>query len=126
VPVIDIAGDGSFRMTEQDLATSVSEGIPVIVVILNNSMLGMVAQWQRLFYDRRYSHTKLGNLPDFVKLADAYGAQGYRVGSIKEFSRAVTKALKNEVTTVIDVPISPEENVFPMVPAGVGLKDMLT
>ena len=126
VPVIDIAGDGSFRMTEQELATSVSEEIPVIVVILNNSMLGMVAQWQRLFYDRRYSHTKLGNLPDFVKLAEAYGAQGYRAESITEFSRAVTEALKNEVTTVIDVPISPEENVFPMVPAGAGLKDMLT
>jgi acetolactate synthase-1/2/3 large subunit len=126
VPVIDIAGDGSFRMTEQDLATSVSENIPVVVIILNNSVLGMVAQWQRLFYHRRYSGSKLGGLPDFVKLAEAYGAQGVRVESTDDFAKTVTKALTSEITTVIDVPISPEANVFPMVPAGAGLKDILT
>ncbi len=126
VPVIDIAGDGSFRMTEQDLATSVSENIPVIVIILNNSVLGMVAQWQRLFYHRRYSGSKLGGLPDFVKLAEAYGAQGVRVESTDDFAKTVTKALTSDITTVIDVPISPEANVFPMVPAGAGLKDILT
>ncbi len=125
VPVVDIAGDGSFIMTEQDLATSVLEKLPVIVVILNNSVLGMVAQWQRLFYNRRYSWSKLGNLPDFVKLAEAYGAEGFHVKSKEEFSSAIKKALKSGVTTVIDVPISPEENVFPMVPAGAGLKDMM-
>jgi len=125
VPVVDIAGDGSFIMTEQDLATSVLEKIPVVVVILNNSMLGMVAQWQRLFYNRRYAGSKLGGIPDFVKLAEAYGAQGFRAGSIAEFSSAVRKALESDVTTVIDVPISPEENVFPMVPSGSGLKDMM-
>jgi acetolactate synthase-1/2/3 large subunit len=125
VPVVDIAGDGSFIMTEQDLAASVIEGIPVIVVVLNNSVLGMVAQWQRLFYKRRYSAVNLGKVPDFVKLAEAYGAQGFRVQSIEEFSSAFKKALKSEVTTVIDVPISPEENVFPMVPAGKGLKWMI-
>ena len=119
--VVDIAGDGSFRMTEQELACSVMEKIPVTVIVLNNSMLGMVAQWQRLFYDRRYSAVELGSSPDFVKLAEAYGAQGVRVGSLKEFSEALKKALKSEVTTVIDAPISPEENVFPMVPAGKGL-----
>ncbi len=124
--VVDIAGDGSFRMTEQELACSVMEKIPVTVIILNNSMLGMVAQWQRLFYNRRYSAVKLGSSPDFVKLAEAYGAQGVRVGSLKEFSEAMKKALKSEVTTVIDVPISPEENVFPMVPAGKGLKDTIS
>ncbi len=118
VPVIDIAGDGSFIMTEQDLASSVAWKIPVTVIILNNSVLGMVAQWQRLFYDRRYSAVELGRMPDFVKLAEAYGAQGFRVGSIEEFSKAVKTALKSEVTTVIDVPISSEENVFPMVPPG--------
>jgi acetolactate synthase-1/2/3 large subunit len=123
--VVDIAGDGSFIMTEQELACSVMEKIPVTVMVLNNSMLGMVAQWQRLFYNRKYSAVKLGKTPDFVKLAEAYGAQGFRVGSLKEFSEAVKKALKSEVTTVIDVPISPEENVFPMVPAGKGLKDIL-
>jgi acetolactate synthase-1/2/3 large subunit len=124
-PVVDIAGDGSFRMTEQELGTSVTEDIPVIVVVLNNSMLGMVAQWQRLFYNRKYAAVKLGSIPDFAKLAQAYGAEGTRVGSLKEFSEAMKKALKNEVTTVIDVPISPEEDVFPMVPPGKGLKDTI-
>jgi acetolactate synthase-1/2/3 large subunit len=124
-PVVDIAGDGSFRMTEQELGTSVTEDIPVIVVVLNNSMLGMVAQWQRLFYNRKYAAVKLGSLPDFAKLAQSYGAEGTRIGSLKEFSAAMKKALKNEVTTVIDVPISPEEDVFPMVPPGKGLKDTI-
>lgn len=126
VPVVDIAGDGSFIMTEQDLACSVTEGIPVIVVIMDNRRLGMVAQWQRLFYGRRYSQVDLGEVPDFVKLAEAYGAQGFRVGSIDEFLRAMRRGLKSDVTTVIDVPISPEEDVFPMVPAGRSLKDMIT
>jgi acetolactate synthase-1/2/3 large subunit len=124
--VVDIAGDGSFRMTEQELGCSVAEKIPVTVIVLNNSVLGMVAQWQRLFYNRRYSAVDLGNVPDFVKLAEAYGAQGVRVGSLKEFSEAMKKALKSEVTTVIDVPISPEENVFPMVPAGKGLNGVIS
>jgi len=118
VPVVDIAGDGSFLMTEQDLASSVTEKIPVIVIILDNRFLGMVAQWQRLFYDRRYSSIDLGKTPDFVKLAEAFGAQGIYVGSLPEFRKAVQTALKSDVTTVIDVPISSEENVFPMVPPG--------
>lgn len=125
VPVIDIDGDGSFRMTEQELATSVLEDIPVIVIILNNSMLGMVAQWQRLFYGRRYASTELKDSPDFVKLAEAYGVNGIRVGSVKEFVKAVKEGLSNDVTTVIDVPISPEEDVWPMVPAGAGLRDVI-
>jgi len=118
VPVVDIAGDGSFLMTEQDLASSVTEKIPVIVIILDNRFLGMVAQWQRLFYDRRYSSIDLGETPDFVKLAEAFGAQGIYAGSLSEFKKAVRTALKSDVTTVIDVPISSEENVFPMVPPG--------
>jgi acetolactate synthase-1/2/3 large subunit len=122
--VVDIAGDGSFIMTEQDLACSVEENIPVTVMVLNNSMLGMVAQWQRLFYNRRYSGVKLGCVPDFVKLAEAYGAQGVRIGSLNEFSKAVRNAIKSEVSTVIDVPISPEENVFPMIPPGKGLDEV--
>ncbi len=118
VPVVDIAGDGSFIMTEQDLASSVTWNIPVTVIVLNNSVLGMVAQWQRLFYNRRYSAVDLGRIPDFVKLAEAYGAQGLRVGSIEEFTKAIKIGLNSDVTTVIDVPISSEENVFPMVPPG--------
>jgi acetolactate synthase-1/2/3 large subunit len=125
VPIVDIAGDGSFMMTENSLTTSVLEKIPVIVLILNNRMLGMVAQWQRLFYNRRYSAVELGNVPDFVKLAEAYGAQGLRVGSIKELSGAIKESLTSQVTTVIDVPIDPEENVLPMVPTGYGLKDVI-
>jgi len=125
VPVADIAGDGSFIMTEQDLATSKLEHIPVIVVVLNNSVLGMVAQWQRLFYKRRYCAVDLKGVPDFVRLANAYGVDGVRVGSLEEFSNAARKAVKSEVTTVIDVPISPEENVFPMVPSGSALKEMI-
>ena len=125
VPVVDIAGDGSFLMTEQDLASSVKEKIPVIVIILDNRYLGMVAQWQRLFYNRRYSATHLGETPDFVKLAEAFGAQGTYVGSISEFRSAVKEAMKSDVTTVIDVPIHPEENVFPMVPPGEEITKMI-
>ncbi|MEM2110515.1 MAG: biosynthetic-type acetolactate synthase large subunit [Candidatus Bathyarchaeia archaeon] len=125
VPVVDIAGDGSFLMTEQDLASSIVWNIPVTVIILNNSVLGMVAQWQRLFYKRRYSSINLTKTPDFVKLAEAFGAQGFRVGSLAEFSKAVKTAINSDVTTVIDVPISPEEDVFPMVPPGNGLKDLI-
>jgi acetolactate synthase-1/2/3 large subunit len=123
--VVDIAGDGSFIMTEQELACSVEENIPVVVIILNNSMLGMVAQWQRLFYNRRYMAVKLGRVPDFVKLAEAYGAQGIRVGSLEEFTRAVKSAMKSDVTTVIDVPISPEEDVLPIIPPDRGLNEMI-
>jgi acetolactate synthase-1/2/3 large subunit len=125
IPVVDIAGDGSFIMSEQELATSIIEDIPVIVVILNNSVLGMVAQWQRMFYKSRYSGTLLKNNPDFVKLAEAFSAEGVRVNSIPEFSKAVKIALKSPVTTVIDVPISLDEDVFPMIPSGKTLKDMI-
>jgi acetolactate synthase-1/2/3 large subunit len=125
VPVVDIAGDGSFAMTENNLATSVEEGLPVIVVIMNNRMLGMVAQWQRLFYGRRYFCVKLGKAPDFVKLAEAYGAVGIRPESLEELEREVRRAVEADRTTVIDVPMDPEENVFPMVPPGKGLKEFI-
>jgi acetolactate synthase-1/2/3 large subunit len=125
VPVFDVAGDGSFQMTENSLATSVEEHIPVTVVILNNHMLGMVAQWQRFFYNRRYSGVHLGNSPDFTKLAEAYGAQGVRVETLPELEAAVTRAMRSHLTTIIDVPISPEENVLPMLPPGAGIKEMV-
>lgn len=125
VPVIDIAGDGSFLMTENSLATSIEEHIPVTVVILNNRMLGMVAQWQRFFYKRRYSSVHLGKVPDYVKLAEAYGANGIRVNNVPELEKAITRAVTSEVTTVIEVPISPEENVLPMLPPGAGIKEMV-
>jgi acetolactate synthase-1/2/3 large subunit len=119
--VVDIAGDGSFIMTEQELACSVTENIPVTVIVLNNSVLGMVAQWQRMLYKRRYMAVNLGKTPDFVKLAEAYGAQGLRVTSIEEFHKAVKTALTSKVTTVIDVPIGSETDVVPFVPPGCGL-----
>ena len=120
-PVVDIAGDGSFIMSEQELACSVTENIPVIVIVLNNSVLGMVAQWQRTLYDRRYMAVNLGKVPNMVKLAEAYGAQGFRVNSIAEFQKAVKTALTSKVTTVIDVPIGSESDVVPFVPPGCGL-----
>ncbi len=120
-PVVDIAGDGSFRMTENELACSVAENIPVTVIVLNNSVLGMVAQWQRILYKRRYMAVDLGKTPDFVKLAEAYGAQGFRVTSIEGFHKAVKTALTSKVSTVIDVPIGSEEDVVPFVPPGCGL-----
>ncbi len=123
-PVVDIAGDGSFAMTENALATSIEEHIPVIVVILNNRMLGMVAQWHRMFYGRRYFGVELGKSPNFPKLAEAYGAIGVEARDYKELSKAVKDALSSEVTTVIDVPVSPEENATPMLPPGAGLEDV--
>jgi len=123
-PVIDIAGDGSFAMTENALATSIEEQIPVTVVILNNRMLGMVAQWQRIFYGRRYFSVELGKSPCFPKLAEAYGAVGVAVGDYKELSRAVESALTATVTTVIDVPVSPEEDATPMLAPGAGLEEV--
>lgn len=125
LPVVDIAGDGSIQMTESALATAVTENLPIIAVIFNNNMLGMVAQWQRLFYDRKYIGVELKGIPDFVKIAEAYGAQGTRVQSMAEFEKALKGALKSEVATVIDVPINPDEDVFPFVAPGTGLKDMI-
>jgi acetolactate synthase I/II/III large subunit len=125
VPVVDIAGDGSFNMSENSLAVSVLENLPVIVILLNNYMLGMVAQWQRTFYNRRYKGVHLNNCPDYSKIAEAYGAQGIRVQSLAELDNAIRSALKSNVATVIDIPIDPEEDVYPFVAPGTGLKDMI-
>ncbi|MEM3607130.1 MAG: thiamine pyrophosphate-dependent enzyme, partial [Candidatus Bathyarchaeia archaeon] len=124
VPVVDVAGDGSFMMTENALSVSVAENLPIIAVIINNKVLGMVAQWQRLFYGKRYSAVKLDRV-DFVKLAEAYGAHGVRVQDLNEFSNALKECLKLDVASVIDVPISPEENVLPMVPPGSSLEKIM-
>jgi len=125
VPVIDIAGDGSFNMTENSLAVSVLEKLPVIVFLLNNYMLGMVAQWQRTFYNRRYSGVEQNRCPDYVKLAESYGAQGIRVQSMNDLDKAIKTGLSSDVATVIDIPIDPEEDVYPFVAPGSGLKDMI-
>ena len=123
--VIDIAGDGSFLMNSQELATVVTEDIPVVVAVFNNRYLGMVRQWQELFYDRRYSAVDLGNSPDFVKLAEAYGAKGLRVEKPKDIAPAIKEAFKSGKPTVIDFMVNHEENIFPMVPPGKCLKDII-
>jgi acetolactate synthase-1/2/3 large subunit len=124
--VVDIAGDGSFNMTENSLAVSVLEKLPVIVFLMNNYMLGMVAQWQRTFYNRRYMGVHQNSCPDYVRLAEAYGAQGIRAESMNDLESAIRKALKSDVATVIDIAIDPEEDVYPFVAPVTGLKDMIT
>lgn len=123
--VIDIAGDGSIQMNIQELATAVQFNLPVKVVILNNGFLGMVRQWQELFYGRRYAWTHMNFAPDFVKLAQAYNAVGFRVEREEEVDNVLKEAFKNGKPTFIDVVIDPEEGVYPMVPAGAALRDML-
>ncbi|MBM3905193.1 MAG: biosynthetic-type acetolactate synthase large subunit [Thaumarchaeota archaeon] len=125
LPVVDIAGDGSFNMTENSLATSVLDNLPVIVFLVNNYTLGMVAQWQRTFYDRRMIGVDQKQCPDYCKLAESYGAQGIRVGDLNELGQAIKAGLKSNVATVIDIPIDPEEDVLPFVAPGTSLKDMI-
>lgn len=125
--VVDIAGDGSIQMNIQELATAVFNKLPIKIIILNNRCLGMVRQWQQLFYKRRYAYTCVENAqPDFVKLAEAYGALGFRVKTIEEFDGIIGKVLDEKKKPVIlDCRVVEEENVFPMVPAGASLDQML-
>jgi acetolactate synthase I/II/III large subunit len=124
--VIGIDGDGSFQMTLQDLATAVDLKLPIKIFILNNLFLGMVRQWQELFYDERFSETPLSDCPDFVKLADAYGCLGLRARTVEELDAVIDRALANQDgPTIVDVRIRREEKVYPMVPAGAPLNDMI-
>ncbi len=123
--VFDIAGDGSIQMNIQELATAVANKLPVKIAILNNCYLGMVRQWQELFYKKRYSYTYLRN-PDFVKVAQAYGAQGIRVEKKKDVPKAIKKALATkDCPVVLDFIVEQEENVFPMVPVGEAINRMI-
>ena len=123
--VIDIAGDGSFQMNSQELATVVQYQLPVKVVILNNGYLGMVRQWQEFFYGKRYASVSLeGASPDFVKLAEAYGAVGLRATKPEEVVPILQQAFSIHKPVIIDVVVDPEENVYPMVPAGEPLNQM--
>jgi len=122
--VFDIAGDGSIQMNIQELATAVNNKLPVKIAILNNGYLGMVRQWQELFYNRRYSSTPLKN-PDFVKLAEAYGAKGMRITRKEDVAGAIQEALATDNVVVMDFVVEPEENVFPMVPAGEAINRMM-
>jgi acetolactate synthase-1/2/3 large subunit len=123
--VIDIAGDGSFQMNVQELATAVQYNLPVKVAILNNHSLGMVRQWQQFFCRQRYSQTIFEVMPDFVKLADAYGAVGLRATKPEEVEPVIREALSLQRTVVMDFQVDPEECVYPMVPAGAALTEML-
>lgn len=123
--VIDIAGDGSIQMNIQEIMTAVSYNLPVKIVILNNSYLGMVRQWQELFYDKNYSSTPMDAQPNFAMLAEAYGAEGYRIEKKEDLIPMMTKALKSPNVAIIDVHVAREENVYPMVPAGGSLDNML-
>lgn len=123
--VILITGDGSFRMNCNELATMEHYGVPVIIVIMNNGVLGMVRQWQTVFYGKRYSQTNLDRGPDFCKLAEAYGLKGACVSSLEEFERAFEQALERKTATVIDCRISCDETVAPMVAPGKPITDFI-
>lgn len=123
--VFSISGDGSFQMNSQELMTAVRYDLPVIVAIINNGYLGMVRQWQELFYDKRFSNTDIGKQPDFVKLAEAYGAIGMRVTEKDKVEEAILHAMELRKTVVIDFIVDRGENVYPFVPAGAPLSDMI-
>jgi acetolactate synthase-1/2/3 large subunit len=123
--VINIAGDGSFQMNSQELATVVQNDIPVVNVILNNGYLGMVRQWQELFYDRRYSYTFIKGSVDFVKLAEAYGALGLRAERPSEVRPAIEEAVSSGRPAVVEVIVECEANVYPMVPAGAAINEII-
>ncbi|MBF0119003.1 MAG: biosynthetic-type acetolactate synthase large subunit [Desulfobacterales bacterium] len=123
--VVDIAGDGSIQMNIQEMATAVQYKLPVKIVILNNGHLGMVRQWQQLFYQRRYSFTKFEHMPDFIKLAEAYGAVGLRARKPEEVDDVLKKGLSIDNTVIMEFIVEPEECVYPMVPAGAPITEML-
>ena len=123
--VVDIAGDGSIQMNIQELATAVNYNLPVKIVILNNGFLGMVRQWQEFFYEKRYSHSNIRNVPDFVKLAEAYDAVGLRATRPEEVEATLRKGLDTHRTVIMDFHIEPEEGVYPMVSPGAALTDMV-
>jgi acetolactate synthase-1/2/3 large subunit len=123
--VVDIAGDGSIQMNIQELATAVNYDLPVKIVILNNGFLGMVRQWQELFYGKRYSHSNIRNVPDFVKLAEAYDAVGLRATRPEEVEATLKQGLDTPKTVIMDFHIEPEEGVYPMVSPGAALTEMV-
>jgi acetolactate synthase-1/2/3 large subunit len=123
--VIAFVGDGGFQMTAQELATAVQYRTNTKIIIMNNNSLGMVRQWQEIFYDRNYSHVDMEWTPDFLKLAEAYGATGLRARHPSELSAVLEKGLSTPGVVVMDIIVEVEENVFPMVPPGGGIADMV-
>jgi acetolactate synthase-1/2/3 large subunit len=123
--VIAIVGDGGFQMTLSELATMRNLNLPVKIIVINNHYLGMVRQWQNMFYDDRYSGVDLVGNPDFAKLAEAYGVKGYRITRPADVRRVLKAALEHDGPCLVDAEVEKHDNVFPMIPAGAPLKDML-
>lgn len=123
--VISVLGDGGFQMNPQELAVIREHNLPVKIVIINNMALGMVRQWQELFYEKRYAHSQIPGQPDFVKLAEAYGIKGYRIQTNEEANTILDEVLHNNEPVVLDFRVDPGENVYPMIPAGKGLHEMV-
>ena len=123
--VVCVAGDGSLVMTCQELATAVEHDVAVKVFIMNNGYLGMVRQWQELFWDRRYSAVKMGSSPDWVKLAEAFGARGMKIEDKTELVGGFKEALAMDGPVLVDVRVTAEENCYPMIPAGQAARDMV-
>jgi acetolactate synthase-1/2/3 large subunit len=124
-PVVHVAGDGSFRMNLNELATISHYNLPIVILVVNNGTLGMVRQWQKMFYEQRYSATTLDRPPDFVKLADAFGIRGFRAASEAEFSDVFARAISERTPALIDCRMDIDEMVFPMVPAGKPIDEVL-
>lgn len=123
--VVHVTGDGCFHMNLNELCTSVTYGLPIITVLMNNGVLGMVRQWQDLFFEKRYAYTTLERQTDYVKLAEAFGALGYTVYNIQDFEEVFQKALKSDKPVVIDCRIDKDEKVLPMIPAGGRMEDTI-
>lgn len=121
--VINIAGDGCFRMNMNEIATATRYNIPIIQVVINNEVLGMVRQWQTLFYGKRYSNTTLRDHVDFVKLAEAMGAKAYRITKIEEVEPTIKEAISLNIPVVIDCQIGSDDKVFPMVAPGTAISE---
>jgi acetolactate synthase-1/2/3 large subunit len=123
--VIDIAGESSFLMNMQEMSTAMQYKLPVNIFILNNQYMGMVRQWQELLYGGRYSESYTASLPDFVKLAESYGALGLRAEKPADVDGVIKEMLKSDLMTIVDVCIDPTENCFPMIPSGAAHNQML-
>ncbi|HEY8559584.1 MAG TPA: biosynthetic-type acetolactate synthase large subunit [Pyrinomonadaceae bacterium] len=123
--VVAVVGDGGFQMTNQEIITAIQYKIPLKVIIMNNGFLGMVRQWQEMFYDRAYSEVDLSVSPDFVKLAEAYGALGLRAENPADLRRVLEEGLNHEGVAIMDIVVSKEENVFPIIPAGQDTRNMI-
>jgi acetolactate synthase-1/2/3 large subunit len=124
--VICVDGDGCFQMTQQELATAVSENLPIVTVIVNNGYLGMVRQWQDMFFEERFSQIELTHsLPDYAKLAEAYGALGFTVERQEDLVETLAEAIDSGRTAVVDCRVDPREHCFPMIPAGAAALDLV-